>query len=142
MVRNSRIVLSKPDVHRLRAILGARRGSLHDRAHLQDLHEELERARIVDEDGITPDIVTIESEARVRDSATGASSDYVLVPPARADLAAGYLSVLAPLGTALLGCREGDEVEWQMPGGVRKLRIESVRQPQRSVSPREEALAN
>jgi regulator of nucleoside diphosphate kinase len=111
----------------LHAILGAYRGSLRDRAHLEDLYEELEQARILDEVWITPDIVTIESEVRVRDSATGVSSDYVLVPPSQADLAAGHISVLAPLGTALLGYREGDEVEWQMPGGVRRLRIENVR---------------
>lgn len=131
METNARIVLSRPDLHRLRAILGSHRGSLRDRAHLDDLHEELEQARILDEDHIAPDIVTIGSKVRVRDSATEVSVDYVLVPPSQANLAAGYISVLAPLGTALLGYREGDEVEWQMPGGVRRLRIEKVRQAER-----------
>jgi regulator of nucleoside diphosphate kinase len=42
-------------------------------------------------------------------------------------VAARRLSVLAPLGTALLGCRQGDEVVWEMPGGVRRLRVERVR---------------
>lgn len=136
METNSRIVLSRSDVHRLRAILGAHRGSLRDRMHMNDLFEELEQARILDEDHMTADIVTIDSEVRVRDSATGVSDDYVLVPPAQADLATSRVSVLAPLGTALLGYREGDEVEWPMPGGVRRLRIEKVRQPQRKVSQR------
>lgn len=136
MPTNSRIVLSRPDAHRLRAILGARRGSLRDREHWEDLYEEIERARIVDENLIAPDVVTMGAEVRVRDGETGVSVKYVVVPPAQADLAAGYISVLAPLGTALLGYREGDEVEWHMPGGVRRLRIEKVRQPQREASER------
>jgi len=52
------------------------------------------------------------------------------VSPAQADVSSGFVSVLAPLGTALLGYREGDEVEWQMPGGVRRLWIERVTQPE------------
>jgi regulator of nucleoside diphosphate kinase len=136
MPTNNRIVLSRPDAYRLRAILGARRGSLRDREHLEDLHDEIERARIVDENLIAPDVVTMGAEVRVRDGVTGLSAKYVVVPPAQADLAAGYISVLAPLGTALLGYREGDEVEWHMPGGVRRLRIEKVQQPQREASER------
>lgn len=137
METDSRIVLSRPDVHRLRAILGARRGSFLDREHLDDLYAELEQARVLDEDLITADIVTIGSEVRVRDSGTGAFGDYVLVLPAHADLGAGHISVLAPLGTALLGYREGDEVVWRMPGGVRRLRIEKVRQPERRAAEHE-----
>lgn len=129
MRRNSRIVLIEPDVQRLRAILGSRSGSLRDRAHLVDLYEELERARVVDAEEIAADVVTMQAEVCVRDSETGVSREYTLVSPTQADLASGRISVLAPLGTALLGYREGDEVEWQMPGGVRRLRIERVRQP-------------
>jgi regulator of nucleoside diphosphate kinase len=137
MRSNSRIVLSRPDAHRLRAILGARRGSLRDRAHLDDLYEEIERARIVDEDHIAPDVVTMGAGVRVRDRETDESIEYVVVAPVLADPAAGHISVLAPLGTALLGYREGDEVEWHMPGGMRRLRIEKVTQPTRSVSQRQ-----
>ena len=61
---------------------------------------------------------------------TGSSRrEITLVYPHEAEAASGRISVLAPLGTALLGYREGDEVEWLMPGGMRRLRIESVRGP-------------
>jgi regulator of nucleoside diphosphate kinase len=129
MLRSERIVITRPDVERLRAILGARRGSPRDRGHLLDLREELEQARIVDAQEVPPDVVTLQSEVRVRDSDTGVSTAYTVVPPAQANLTSGHVSVLAPLGTALLGYREGDEIEWQMPGGVRRFQIESVRQP-------------
>ena len=129
MRSNNRIVVTSPDVERLRAILGSRSGSLRDREHLAELREELEHARVVGEEDIPADVVTLQSEVRVRDSETRVASDYKLVSPAEADVSSGYVSVLAPLGTALLGYREGDEFEWRMPGGVRRLRIERVRQP-------------
>jgi regulator of nucleoside diphosphate kinase len=129
MRTNRRIVLMKPDVERLRAILGARSGSLHDGAHLRALEDELERAIVVGADEIPADVVTLQSEVRVRDIETGVLREYTLVSPPLANLALGHISVLAPLGTALLGYREGDDVEWEMPGGLRRLQIEKVIQP-------------
>lgn len=142
MWRNNRIVVTRSDLERLRAILGARSGSTRDREHLLDLHAELEQARVVSEDEVTSDVVTLQSQVRVRDRETGVASDYTVVSPAQADVRSGHVSVLAPLGTALLGYREGDEVEWQMPGGFRRLRIERVRQPQPLASDRTEREAS
>jgi regulator of nucleoside diphosphate kinase len=128
-MRRRRIELSRMDLQRLRAILDPRKASFQDREHLLDLQQEIDEARIVDTEDMDADIVTMQSQVRVRDDVTGVSRDYRLVSPANADLAAGRLSVLAPLGTALLGYREGDEVEWQMPGGPRLVRIEKVSRP-------------
>ena len=128
-MRPRRIELSRTDLQRLRSILDPRKAALKDREHLLDLQQEIDEARIVDADDIDADVVTMQSEVRVRDRMTGVSRDYRLVSPAHADLAAGRLSVLAPLGTALLGYREGDEVEWQMPGGPRLVQIEKVSRP-------------
>jgi regulator of nucleoside diphosphate kinase len=115
----------------LRAILGSHSGSARDREHLLDLRDELEQARVVGAEEIPADVVMLQSEVRVRDRETGIARDYILVPPGQADVRSGHVSVLAPLGTALLGYREGDEVEWRMPGGVRRLQIERVSQPDR-----------
>jgi regulator of nucleoside diphosphate kinase len=68
------------------------------------------------------------SWVRIRDSANGSVEDYQLVFPRDADPATHRLSILAPLGTALLGTSEGDEVEWRMPGGVRRFRVQRVTQ--------------
>lgn len=141
MAMSKRIVLSKPDLARLRAILGSRDGaSLRDRTHLLDLQDEVERASVVDADEIATNVVTMQSEVRVRDIETGVLREYTLVSPSQADVASGRLSVLAPLGTALLGYREGDEMQWQMPGGLRRLRIEKVVQP-RDTTPRDRGSA-
>jgi len=126
--RRPAIVVTDADARRLRGLLAARRDSeLRDEAHLDELESELERALLVSADAVPPDVVVMDSAVRVRDLSNDEPREYTLVYPAEADLDAGRISVLAPLGTALLGFREGDEVEWLMPGGLRRLRIERVR---------------
>jgi regulator of nucleoside diphosphate kinase len=142
MWRNDRIIVTKPDLKRLRAILGSPGKSARDAEHLMDLRDELDRAQVVSEDEMPSDVVTLQSQVRVRDRETGMVSNYTLVAPAQADVSSGYVSVVAPLGTALLGYREGDEVEWQMPGGVRRLWIERVMQPQLLSADRAEHVAS
>ena len=125
---NSRaIFVTEPDLGRLRALLrGMSESSIRDQEHLQDLRGELDRATAVDPDEVPEGVVTMHSQVRVEDVDTGETRMYTLVFPHEADVASGRISVLAPLGTALLGYREGDEVEWEMPGGVRRLRIREV----------------
>ncbi len=125
-MRQNPILVSESDADRLRALLGARDDSAHDQAHLHELEAELERAIVRLADEVPPDVITMQARVRVRDLATGNEEDYTLVLPAEANIAARRISVLAPLGTALLGYREGDEVEWRMPGGLRRLRILKV----------------
>ncbi|MBV6422615.1 MAG: Regulator of nucleoside diphosphate kinase [Steroidobacteraceae bacterium] len=125
-MRQNPIVVSESDADRLRALLGAQDDSAHDQAHLEELRAELERAIVRLADEVPPDVITMRARVRVRDLGTGREDEYTLVLPAEADLAARRISVLAPLGTALLGYREGDEVEWRMPGGLRRLRVVKV----------------
>jgi regulator of nucleoside diphosphate kinase len=126
--RRPAIIVTEADARRLRGLLAARRQTgFRDEAHLDDLASELERALLVGTDAVPSDVVVMESAVRVRDLENGEPREFTLVYPAEADLDAGRISVLAPLGTALLGFREGDEVEWLMPGGLRRLRIEQVR---------------
>jgi hypothetical protein len=63
---------------------------------------------------------------RLRDLKTGAEETYTLVYPDEADIEANRLSILAPIGTALLGYRAGDVVEWPVPAGITRFRIEEV----------------
>jgi regulator of nucleoside diphosphate kinase len=121
------IYVTRLDIMRLRALLRRQTdASLRDQDHLRELLAEIERAIVVEPDVMPPDVISMGSRVYVRDLVTGARSEYTLVFPAKADLAARRLSVLAPLGTALLGSRQGDEVTWEMPGGVRRLRVELV----------------
>jgi regulator of nucleoside diphosphate kinase len=128
-MRQRSIVVTEADARRLRGLLAARHESTlsHDEAHLHELESELERAVLVAGSAIPPDVIAMDSVVRVLDLSSGERREYTLVYPAEANLAAGRISVLAPLGTALLGYREGDEFEWLMPGGKRRLRIEKVK---------------
>jgi regulator of nucleoside diphosphate kinase len=136
-MRERPIVVTELDARRLRELLARQsETSIRDQVHLQQLQSELERALVLTWVETPTDVVTMHSEVRVLDLDSGDQSDYTLVFPLEADVPASRLSVLAPLGTALLGFREGDTIEWMMPGGMRRLCIERVHQP---LAPRAEA---
>jgi regulator of nucleoside diphosphate kinase len=123
------IVVTDRDFRRLSTLVRARSAeAARDQTHIDGLAEELARSMPVAASKVPADVVTMYSRVHLRDLGTQAPESYTLVFPHEADLATGRLSVLAPLGTALLGYRAGDEIEWMMPGGMRRIRIESVRQ--------------
>lgn len=126
-MRDHPIVISEPDARVLRGLL-SRAAQVRDQEHLEELSEELERAQVLQPEQIAADVVTMHKLVRILDLSNGSRQELTLVGPAEADVSARRISVLAPLGTALLGYREGDDVEWRMPGGVRHLRIESVQE--------------
>lgn len=139
-MNNRKIVISEPDARALRALLRSAQGGRHDQEHLEDLRAELEHALVLDADELCATVVDLNAVVRVRDLQSGHRQVLKLVAPIDADVGAGRISVLAPLGTALLGYREGDTVEGRMPGGVRRLLIEEVRQT-RDCGPRRAAVA-
>ena len=128
-MRNLPIVISESQIARLRGLLPADTSYGRDRQHLRELRAELERAVVVDSSQMPADVITLGARVRVRDVASGESREMTVVLPERADIGNQRISVLAPLGTALLGYRQGDAVEWAMPGGLKRIDIEWVRQP-------------
>jgi regulator of nucleoside diphosphate kinase len=122
-----RIQVTKDDMERLRELIrGSRRTARWDQGHLATLDQELDRADVVDAENVASDVVTMHSVVRVLDLDSGLKATYTVVFPADADIERRRLSVLAPIGTALIGYRAGDEIEWATPGGTRRLRIEDV----------------
>jgi regulator of nucleoside diphosphate kinase len=122
---NNRIIeITHPDKEKLQRLIEGRiNASTRDQEHLEMLAKELERAEVVQSAEISPDTVTMGSRVLVQDLDTQAEVAYTLVFPADANIAQGKISILAPIGTALLGYREGDEIEWPTPGGCRRLKI-------------------
>ena len=124
------IFIAEDDRARLDALIrGALDSQVHPIGNQAALAGELRRARVVPRSRIPRDVVTMNSTVRVRDQETGEEETYTLVYPREADIEANRLSVLAPVGTALLGYRAGDVVEWPVPAGVSRFRIEEVLQP-------------
>lgn len=91
------------------------------------LEEEIEDAVVVEQREIPPDVVTMNSRIRFVDEESGDESEVVLVYPSEADASSGRVSVLAPVGTALLGLSVGQSIEWPVPNGQsRRLRVVAV----------------
>ena len=121
------IIISSLDQSRLTAILNSpAEQSGPDRERLSELRAELERAVVVEPGEIPADVITMNSKVRVRDMASGEVFEYSLVYPHQADITKNLISILAPIGTALLGYRAGDVIEWRVPSGTRVLKVESV----------------
>ncbi len=121
------ILLTPSDQSRLERLLDALDGS--DRADprvVDALAHELAHARVVEEEDLPPDVVTTGARVTVLDIDSNERLVYELVYPEQADLGAGRVSVLAPMGLALIGTRVGQEVQWPTSRGYRRARIESV----------------
>ncbi|ANN68492.1 GreA/GreB family elongation factor [Bordetella bronchialis] len=104
-------LLSELDHVRLVGLLTRLTASRHDDA-TQDAHDLIVTSPTVPGTAVPPDLVTMRTRLLLRDAA-GAEQTLTLVYPAEADVAQGCISVLSPLGLSLLGCREGQTVQWQ-----------------------------
>lgn len=100
----------------------------HDRqaGHVAKLRAEIARAVLCDDATLPSGTIGLNHRVRLQDLDSGETEEYVLVLPGGADAARQRISVLAPIGTALLGYHVGDEIAWPTPGGERRLRILSV----------------
>ncbi len=97
-----------------------------DREYLEGLQNELDRAHVVEPTAIPDNVVTMNSRVRLKDIGSGEETIYDLAFPSDANIGQNKISILAPIGTAILGYRTGDTVEWEVPAGTRKVRIEEV----------------
>jgi regulator of nucleoside diphosphate kinase len=124
---NRDIYITEEDYEQLNQLLaGARLRRTRDLAHVDQLDAELDRAHIVPADEIPADVVTMNSQIALRDLDTGDEMVLTLVFPHQANVDQQRVSVLAPLGTAVLGYRAGDVIEWEVPGRTRRLQVERV----------------
>ncbi|MCY1548210.1 Regulator of nucleoside diphosphate kinase [compost metagenome] len=107
---NPEIVLSAADHHQLNQLAMAGLDRTPDLS--DDLLNELERASIVDDAAVPADIVRMGSTARYRKD-TGQEQEVTLVYPVDADIATGRISIMTPIGTALIGLRVGQSITWR-----------------------------
>jgi len=120
------IIITNTDLERLLPVLDQ-----HDTPASDSLATELHRATIVDGRAVPRDVVTMNSEVVYEDCTTLARRRVTLVYPKDADAKRGLVSVLAPIGSALLGLRVNQTIEWQVPGGTKRIRVvELAHQPE------------
>lgn len=121
------ICITEADRKRLKELIGVvREFGSQTRKDLEKLAQELARAEVVDSKDVHPDVVTMNSRVILRDVDTGEEMNYALVFPKDANIETGAISILAPIGTAILGYSKGDIIEWSVPAGIRRIRIEQI----------------
>ena len=128
MTKESTIYITEVDLARLRKLIEAARDNGVDlnTPYMNKLEDELDRANIVDPKEIAMDAITMRSKVRLKDLESRKEMIYSLVFPNEADVDEGRISVLAPIGTAMIGYRAGDIIEWEVPAGLRRLKVEEV----------------
>jgi regulator of nucleoside diphosphate kinase len=128
------IYVTAADAKKLRDLLySAQTTGYRGSEYVKLLSQELERAKIVSAHEIPPDVITMNSTVELVDTESNEQMEYTLVFPEKADVLQGKISVLAPIGTAMLGFRTGDTFAWDTPDGRRFLRVGKVLfQPQAS----------
>lgn len=121
---NPRVIyITEADMRRLLPLIEGMKNSRDD---LRGLQAELKNARVVAPTDVPPDVITMNSKARLRDLDTGEEMLFTLVFPGNADIEHDKISVVAPIGTAMLGHRVGDEFSWEVPAGSVRLRVDDV----------------
>ena len=121
-----RITLSTNDYERLTMLAHAARNRMPDLA--DELADEIGRAHVLARGRRSKHIVCMNSEVEFRDDTTGKARRVVLVYPEEADISQDKVSVLTPVGTALIGLPAGQSITWETPSGeVRQLTVLAVR---------------
>ncbi|MGB0133269.1 nucleoside diphosphate kinase regulator [Dokdonella sp.] len=120
---NEAIIISSLDLQRIEELL--EQPQYRDAAGTASLRAELERANVLDPAKMPANVVTMNSTVTVEDESGGGRREISLVYPRDADSAANKVSVMAPVGSAMLGLQVGQSINWQVPGG-RALRLRVV----------------
>lgn len=121
------IYLSEYDVKRLRELISeAEYSTYRGSRYLTNLRAELNKARIVPPQEVPGDVITMNSKVRLLDVEDDEEMVFTLVFPQDADIHEDKISVFAPIGTAVLGYRVGDSIEWEVPDGKRTLKVMEI----------------
>jgi len=108
------IVVTRPDYERLSKLADAAMQTLSG----EQLAAELDRARIVEADEVPPDVVTMHARFAFRDDLNGTTRTVSLVYPGEENVDEGRISILTPIGAALLGLSEGQSIAWEWRDGM------------------------
>jgi regulator of nucleoside diphosphate kinase len=126
----SPVVLLKTDYNILNSYVKNLQGmQVNEKENYSKLSEELKRARLVDEKDFPADVVRLDSMVVIKDLTTNRNMTVTIVLPQKADIKQKKVSVLAPIGTALIGFKKGQVVSWNVPSGRKDFEIVEVMQP-------------
>ncbi|HEY8387750.1 MAG TPA: nucleoside diphosphate kinase regulator [Parasegetibacter sp.] len=123
----SQIILLKEDYDLMIAYLrGTFVRTSFDRDNAEMLEAELKNAKLVSKDQFPEDVIRLNSKVKVKDEMNGKMMELTLVTPDKVDIKSRKVSVMAPIGTALIGFRKGQQVSWRVPAGEKTFTIIEV----------------
>ena len=121
------LVLRKDDYSLLVSYLNnARRQSTFDRRNAEELTAELKKATVVNKNDFPQDVVRLNSKVRIKAEGKSEEMELILVTPDKANIKEKRISIMAPIGTALIGFRQGQKVKWKVPAGNKTFMILEV----------------
>lgn len=121
------IYITRVDAEKLRDLISkAEHSEYRGSDYLKMLAGELDKAVVVEPRKIPPNVITLNSTVCLTDEDTGDEMIYTLVFPEEADMSQGKISILAPIGTGMLGYKVGDTFEWDTPGGKRSIGVKEI----------------
>ena len=121
------IYITDSDIKRLSELIKvAREFGKEDEIYLRDLEEELNRGKVVESKAIPENVITMNSKIRIRNLDTNEEMIFQLVFPEDADSSQEKISILAPIGTAVIGYKTDDIIEWKIPVGLARLKIKEI----------------
>jgi len=123
----SNLVIRKDDYSLLISYLNnARRQSTFDRRNAEELTAELKKATLVNKNNFPEDVVGLNSKVRIKAEGKSEEMELMIVTPDRANIKEKKISIMAPIGTALIGFRQGQKVKWKVPSGNKMFTILEV----------------
>jgi regulator of nucleoside diphosphate kinase len=124
----SAVILSKNDFEILNGYVKNLQGmQVNEKENFRKLYEELKKAQVVDQHDLPSDVVALDSTVVIKDLKTKRDMAITIVLPQKADIKQKKVSVLAPIGTALIGFRKGQKVSWEVPAGKKDFMIMDVK---------------
>ena len=117
----------KDDYNLLKTYLNNRSGkTTFDRQNAEDLLAELKKAKLVSKDEFPANVVRLNSTVRIKPEDKDYVMELMIVTPDKADIKERKISIMSPIGTALMGFRQGENVKWQVPSGKKTFTILEV----------------
>ena len=124
---NNQLVVMKDDYNLLKTYLNNRSGkTTFDRQNAEDLLAELKKAKLVSKDEFPANVVRLNSTVRIKPEDKDYVMELTIVTPDKADIKERKISIMSPIGTALIGFRQGRNVKWQVPSGKKTFTILEV----------------
>ena len=121
------VIITRTDYEILNSYVKNLHGmQVNERENFSKLSGELKKAQIVEDDSMPADIVRLGSTVVIKDLVTRRDMTVTIVLPSKADIKQKKVSVLAPIGTALIGFRKGQTVSWNVPSGKKDFKIVEV----------------